>query len=617
MSTEHADISREHSAVLRTMMQVALQVSEQLTRRREQRIRDAAAASDRRARELDTRLRTEQTSAETALRAVHRDRWWTTAQPEQIAEQMRLAHTWKDRSPVAAEAATVIDEQLHTRYAITRSRESLDMVAVSAAVQRDISIQQRREAAAAQYTSDGFTVLDEQPRGPGFVADRFLRTGDAFDQPVTDETVRRDPSAWAAHLSYSPSSDTFVPAYYCTNVDTLPYLGHEHPTVERQFDEIYLDSAPADRLADLHYTAADVAKDNVRERIRERFGVDPATIDAGTRTAPLGVLLERVEHARSNPDAARKEAEGVDRAAVIADVIDPAGELDRDQLAAAWQWHTSTNPRTAEHQLYGGTPGVRDGEAFENYLTHVAADWAREHKPELLTDGDPGHRREAIAQAWIDSTDSNYPRLDADATRAALGPTPPVTATDLDTVVKWGSVYVPRDYARYMKYTGKEKSAAENEIRLRFDVDHARAWANDHAPALAAGYAQAEASPDRAAYLTARGELIDSWNQAQRPIGAELPVEPEQTRPTDETASEQVAATAAQPAYDSAERRTTDTEALRKAGVDADAINAHRLTDLSNAKPATDIELGAPSGARASKGDRSGGKNISNDRGSR
>lgn len=617
MSTEHADISREHSAVLRTMMQVALQVGEQLTRRREQRIRDAAAASDRRARELDTRLRTEQTSAETALRAVHRDRWWTTAQPEQIGEQIRLAHTWKDRSPAAAEAATVLDEQLHTRYAITRSRENLDMAAVSAAVQRDISIQQRRDAAAAQYTSDGFTVLDEQPRGPGFVAERFLRTGDAFDQPVTDETVRRDPGTWAAHLTYSPSSDTIAAAYYCTNVDALPYLGHEHPTAARQFNEIYLDSAPADRIADLHYTAADFAKDTVRERIRERFGVDPATIDAGTRTAPLGVLLERVEHARSNPGAAQTEAAAVDRAAMLTDVIDPAGELDRDQLAAAWQWHTATNPRTAEHQLYGGTTGGRDGEAFENYLTHVAADWAREHQPELLTDGDPGQRREAIAQAWIENTSSDYPRLDADATRAVLGPIPPVTHTDLDTVLEWGAQHVPRDVKRFEKYIGKDQTTAENEIRLSFDVAHARAWANDHAPALAVGYAQAEASPDRAAYLTARGELIDSWNHAQRPIGAELPVEPEQTRPTDEPAPEQLAATEAQPAYDSAERRNNDTEALRKSGVDADALNAHRLTDLSNAKPATDIELGTPSGARASKGDRSGGKNISHDRGSR
>ncbi|WP_052067944.1 hypothetical protein [Rhodococcoides fascians] len=618
MSTEHADISREHSAVLRTMMQVALQVSEQLTRRREQRLRDAAAASDRRARELDTRLRTEQTSAETALRAVHRDRWWSSAQPEQIGEQMRLAHTWKDRSPIAAEAASVIDEQLHTRYAITRSRENLDMIAVSAAVQRDISIQQRREAAAAQYASDGFTVLDEQPRGPGFVADKFLRTGAAFDQPVTDEIIRRDPGAWAAHLTYSPSSDTVVASYYCTNVDSLPYLSHEHPTVERQFDEIYLDSAPADRIADLHYTAADFAKENVRERIRERFGVDAGSIDAGARTAPLGALLSEVERARTNPDAARTEAASVDRASVITDIIDPAGELDRDQLAAAWQWHTATNPRTAEHQLYGAASNTRThSDAFDHYLTHIAADWAREHRPGLLTDGDPGRRRERIAQAWIEGTGTDYPRLDPEATRALLGPVPPVTTTDLDTVVEWGAVHVPRDFERYEKHTGKEKTAAENELRLRFDVDHARAWANDHAPALAASYAQAEASPDRAAYLTARGELIDSWNHAQRPIGAELVGEPEQPRAVNVAASEHTTPTTTQPVYDSAERRDNDTATLRKAGVDTDAINAHRLADLSNAKPATAIELGTPAGAKASKGDRSGGKNISHDRGSR
>ena len=91
---------------------------------------------------------------------------------------------------------------------------------------------------------------------------------------------------------------------------------------------------------------------------------------------------------------------------------------------------------------------------------------------------------------------------------------------------------MPRDWERYKQYADPEKTIAENEIRLRYDVHHARAWANDHAPALAVSYAQAEASPERAAYLTARGELIDSWNHAQRPIGAELAGEPEQTRPT-------------------------------------------------------------------------------------
>ncbi|OLT31402.1 hypothetical protein BJF84_27285 [Rhodococcus sp. CUA-806] len=302
---------------------------------------------------------------------------------------------------------------------------------------------------------------------------------------------------------------------------------------------------------------------------------------------------------------------------MISDVIDPAGELDRDQLAAAWQWHTGVNPRTAEHQLYGGTAGPRDGDAFDHYLTHVAADWAREHQPELLTDGEPGVRREAIAQAWIENTGSDYPRLDADATRAVLGPIPPLTHTDLDTVLDWGAQHVPRDFERYSKYTGKDQTTAENEIRLQFDVAHARAWANDHAPALAASYAQAEASPDRAAYLTARGELIDAWNSEQRPIGTELAAEPEQRRPVLERDGNKNTAETAAPAYDSAERRTRDTAALGRAGVDADAINAHRLTDLSNAKPATDIDFDKPSGVKASKGDRSGGKNTSHDRGSR
>jgi hypothetical protein len=631
MTTEHSDIGRESGAVLRTMLQVALQVSEQLTRRREQRLRDATAASERQRHALEGRLRAEQQSAETALRSVHRDRWWTTAQPERIAEQMRLAHTWKDRSPVAADAAEVIEEQLRTRYAITIGRENLDMAAVSAAVQRDISIHQRREAAAAQYTTDGFTVMEEQPRGPGFVASDFLRQFDADDQAVTEDLVRRDPSKWAVHLNYSPTTDTVDATYYCTDVDAVPEVMHEYPTTARQFDERYLDSAPANKLAYLYYTADHTAKENVRDKIRERFGVDATAVDAATANhddpaATLGVVLLRADHARSNPEQARAEAATADRAAMITDVINPRGDLepdhlanglDRDQIAAAWQWHTATNPRTAELHLYGGTLGAsfQNNDAFEQYLTHVATDWARENQPDLLTAGDAGGRRERITEAWIENTGADFPHLDAAGTRSVLGPPPPVTSTDIDTVAEWARHRIPRDYERFTQGTGKTKETGEQHLRLRFDIHHAQQWANDHAPALAAQFAQAEASPDRDSYLSMRGELIDAWNAAQRPIDAELS---SPAAATDVATEPPTATPNTAPAYDSAERRDADADALRKAGVDEDAIRANSIADISAARPAADItKAAAGKGPRASKGDRSQSQEATRERGSR
>ena len=624
MSTEHGDIGRESGAVLRTMLQVALQVSEQLARRREQRLREATAASERQRHALEGRLRAEQQSAETALRAVHRERWWASATPEQISEQVRLAHTWKDRSPIAADTADVIDEQLRARYGIARDRENLDMAVVSMAVQRDIERHRARAAAGEQYTKDGFTVLEEEPRGPGFVDAQYLRTGEGFDQPITDELVRRDPAKWAVHLVDGPDGVP-VPEYYCTDVAALPDVDHERPQLARVWEDKYLDSAPPERLADLHHITAtpatDIAAGRAAGQIRERFGVDVDALGSDAR-ASLAAMLTDIDAARRAPGAAEKASAAVGRETAITALMDPAAEMDRSQVAAAWQWYSHTHPREAEHRLYGGVPAAETtGAPFEAYLDHVATEWATEHHPELVHENPSDDQRDELFKAWTEQTASGYPRLADDATRSVLGPPPPVTSTDIETVAEWARHRIPRDYERFTQGTGKTKETGELHLRLRFDIHHAQEWANDHAPALAAKYVQAEQSTDRPAYLSAREELIDSWNAVGRPFDAQLADEP--TRPDAPTLERSGAAVSAAaepgaPAYDSAERREKEASDLLAAGVDEEAVNAHRLADISNAKPATAIDFDPGSGSpRASKGDRSKGKDVSQDRSSR
>lgn len=162
MTDEHQTLSRDTGMVLRTSLQVAMQVAEALARRREQNLRAAAAASDARARSLAARLAAERRSTEAFLQRANDRRWWATATDDQIVDVVRVAHTWKDTSPVADRAATSIEERLRLDKGVDlpELHDTVATAAVAAAVERELADRARRE-----------TVLDES--GPdGVVADR-------------------------------------------------------------------------------------------------------------------------------------------------------------------------------------------------------------------------------------------------------------------------------------------------------------------------------------------------------------------------------------------------------------------------------------------------------------
>lgn len=98
-------------------------------------------------------------------------------------------------------------------------------------------------------------------------------------------------------------------------------------------------------------------------------------------------------------------------------------------------------------------------------------------------------------------------------------------------------------------------------------MEQAKAWALSNAPALAAQFSQSEASADREQYLTARTELLDEWAAAGRP---KSDLDPRG------------------PLYDSRERRATDAEAMRNAGIDNDIVAARMIADVQQAKPIID-----------------------------
>src|SRR4051812_16196409 len=71
-------------------------VAERLIRQREQAHRDAQAASQQAACELQTRLDAERAAARASLRPVERAEWWDRAEPEQIGVAWETANAWRD-----------------------------------------------------------------------------------------------------------------------------------------------------------------------------------------------------------------------------------------------------------------------------------------------------------------------------------------------------------------------------------------------------------------------------------------------------------------------------------------------------------------------------------------
>lgn len=136
MAEETDGIEEAFEGQLRLVVTTAAQVGERIARAREDAQRRAAAASEREARELASRLAAEQRAARAELADVYRPEWWDRATPEQIGNTYQVARAWAGEDPEAARAETRMRDELRTRYGVDVDQTPADPAAVRAAVER-------------------------------------------------------------------------------------------------------------------------------------------------------------------------------------------------------------------------------------------------------------------------------------------------------------------------------------------------------------------------------------------------------------------------------------------------------------------------------------------------
>src|SRR3954453_21824148 len=99
------------TGALGVSLTAAAHVAEQLARSREQAARDARAAGQHEARELQARLDAERATARDALAPLAREEWWQRADVDEIARAWQTAQAWRELDYDARQAAECIHDQ--------------------------------------------------------------------------------------------------------------------------------------------------------------------------------------------------------------------------------------------------------------------------------------------------------------------------------------------------------------------------------------------------------------------------------------------------------------------------------------------------------------------------
>lgn len=114
-------IGRELAAMIRMALMGAAQVAERRARERERDAHEAQARDATTARQAEAQFAAERAAALAQLRAVHRDDWWESADPQQIGDMYALARTWGHGDHAATEAQIAeqkIAGEVRTRHGI-------------------------------------------------------------------------------------------------------------------------------------------------------------------------------------------------------------------------------------------------------------------------------------------------------------------------------------------------------------------------------------------------------------------------------------------------------------------------------------------------------------------
>lgn len=398
---EHEQLSRQTGMVLRTGIQVAMQVAEALARRREQNFRAAAATSEARTRALSARLAAERRSVEAYLARLRDPQWMRTADDAHIVDAVRVAHTWKGTSPVADRAVVTLEEGLRREKNIEVGglRDTLDTAVVAAAVERDLAARAERERLADEYAARGHDLSSEPPQGPGYIPARYLATAEGAEYGahlVDAETIAEHPQAWSVHVAGGPGGHPDA-QFYCTDLDAAG-VHRRPPTTPDMWDPQFIDSADVTQLR------------QVRSMLHDSVAVDALP---------------------------RLDKDVLDRRGF--DLSRPADEVGRT-ITDAMPWAEKAVPTDVARYRSDDlkTKAVAEENILLAFDTHHARQWANDHAPTLAVafaeaSGQPDR------QTYLDARDALIGRWNDAARPAAVAPTeleselPPSTDPDMVT----------------------------------------------------------------------------------------------------------------------------------------------------------------------------------------
>lgn len=189
MADEPDGVDEVLEAALRIGLTVAGRMAEQAARAREQAARDAQAVSEQEARELQGRLTAERLAARAQLAATERREWWSTADPQRIADLWETARSWQDLDPDARAAADRIRAQVRDRYGVDvdepRAEPGVLADAIAAREAADRDAQQQRQQ-GRRDEAEAALLLAEADR-----ADRAQQPAEVADAEQ-DATVLYD-----------------------------------------------------------------------------------------------------------------------------------------------------------------------------------------------------------------------------------------------------------------------------------------------------------------------------------------------------------------------------------------------------------------------------------------
>jgi len=142
----------EHSA--RVALTAGGLMGERIARAREQAHREAQAASEQEARELQKRLDAERSAARASLAPVDRDDWWQRATPDEIGDAWQTANAWRDVDADAQRTADTMRDELRQRYDFDVDNLGADPGAVREALAADLESVADDETIEARVVAD-------------------------------------------------------------------------------------------------------------------------------------------------------------------------------------------------------------------------------------------------------------------------------------------------------------------------------------------------------------------------------------------------------------------------------------------------------------------------------